>query len=81
MLRSIEYLSHKNQTKEEEAQKSRIKRWKALNHLLSQASKQNQKISIYKNLMEAPLIFAKSRGVVGVPTDGDMLGEPFISVK
>ena len=33
-----------------------------------------------QNSNEVPLFSAKSRGVVGVPTNGDMLGEPVISV-
>ena len=40
----------------------------------------NSKLNIYKFLMGVPWFFVKSRGVVGVPTNGDMLGEPVISV-
>ena len=41
----------------------------------------NSKLNIYKILMGVPWFFVKSRGVVGVPTNGDMLGEAVISAS
>ena len=42
--------------------------------------KENPKTKYLQNLQCSPFIIVKSRRVVGVPTNGDMLGEPVISV-
>ena len=43
-------------------------------------TKRNERLNIYKNYNGGPIICKKkSRGVVGVPTNGDMLGEVVIS--
>ena len=43
-------------------------------------TKRNQNLIFTKFLMGVPLFCIKVRGVVGVPTNGDMLGEAVISV-
>jgi len=46
----------------------------------TESSNVKEKSKYLQNLHGGPLYFAKSRGFVGVPTNGDMLGEPVISV-
>ena len=42
--------------------------------------KENPKAKYLQNLQWGPFIIIKSRGVVGVPTNGDLLGEPVMSI-
>ena len=42
--------------------------------------KENPKTKYLQNLQWGPFIIVKWRGVVRVPKNGDMLGEPVISV-
>ena len=69
----------KNQSQEQVAQGVKDREIIAIKSL-TKSIKTNPKVKYLQNSYGDPLISHKSKGVVGVPTNGDMLGEPVISV-
>ena len=72
-----------NQAEEQVIRRMKDRRNKAKkNHFPNQArwKKKKLKAKYLQNSNGGPLILQKSRGVVGVPTNGNMLGDPVISI-
>ena len=70
-----------HQAKEQQRKEWMTKEREPWNHLSNQ-KRENEgkpKTSIWKKFTWGHLDFGKSREVVGVPTNGDMLGGPVIS--
>ena len=60
---------------------TKIEGSKKIGHEITyEIKKTNHKLSIYKKINRDHFILENERGVVGVPKNGDMLGEPVIFV-